>query len=161
MLAGPDRRAACAARDARANEATTIPSDCAKRLRDRPVCVISRAPPQHGELRVPPDPRSFRSTYSSGVSGAVSTTCGSPFTVIRCDIPHPQIADDPPDVPKSTFSPANCFRHSGEASAVGACHQYVKLERGVSPRERERSVRPGKAARAASTAWRNQAHASA
>src|ERR1700730_14176230 len=32
--------------------------------------------------------RSFRNTYSSGVSGAASTTCGSPLTAIRYDILH-------------------------------------------------------------------------
>src|SRR5258708_3697726 len=39
----------------------------------------------------PFNPRSFRSTYSSGVSGAASTARGSPFTVIRCDILHPRM----------------------------------------------------------------------
>ena len=37
----------------------------------------------------PFSPRSFLSTYSSGVSGAASTTCCSPFTAIRYDISHP------------------------------------------------------------------------
>ena len=49
------RRLAHAGRGRQANEATTMPSDCVKRLRERPVCVISRAPLQHAELRVQPD----------------------------------------------------------------------------------------------------------
>src|SRR5580692_3932497 len=53
----------------------------------------------------PFNPRSFRSTYSSGVSGAASTTCGSPFTVIRGDTPNPQIGDDPPDARERPLGP--------------------------------------------------------
>src|SRR5260221_14479137 len=39
----------------------------------------------------PFNPRSFRSTYGRGESGTASTTLGSPFTVIPCDIVHPRM----------------------------------------------------------------------
>src|SRR5258708_40148396 len=57
----------------------------------------------------PFNPRSFRSTYNSGVSGAASTTCSSLFTSIRYDILAPtKLESVPSETAEKDNLPANC-----------------------------------------------------
>src|SRR5258708_2673112 len=76
-----------------------------------PPTITAQAPhcPRPQPNFGPFNPRSFRSTYNSGVSGAASTTCSSLFTSIRYDILAPtKLESVPSETAEKDNLPANC-----------------------------------------------------